>query len=217
MKFAGVLIGLIVLAGVLIVWFRAYKSIKGDQALLSSGKGASKQKNNSLDEFIASYKRGEVTLDNNAKVAPSPAAAGAPAANSVLSPPIIPAASTVIAAAAVDAGPVKCESFLSGATKLAYLTAKTGLRDHHIFAHVQLAALSTGGSLAETLSHASVDLVICNAALAPVAAIDLIDGASGPAPAAKSEHLRTLGIRYLRLSVKSLPKPDEWHTLLYKM
>ncbi|HXF16618.1 MAG TPA: hypothetical protein VN496_06415 [Burkholderiales bacterium] len=217
MKFAGVLLGLIVLAGVLIVWFRAYKSIKSDQALSPSGKGAPKQKKDSLDDFIASYKRGEVSLENNTKVLPSPAAPGTPAANSVLSPPFTPPAPAAIAAAAVDAGPIKCESFLAGATKLAYLTAKTGLRDHHIFAHVQLAALSTGAPLAEPLSHASVDLVICNAALAPVAAIDLIDAASGPAPVAKSEHLRMLGVRYLRLSVKSLPKPDEWHTLLYKM
>jgi hypothetical protein len=218
MKYAGVLFGLLILAGVLVLWFRAYKSIKGDQALLSSGgKRAPKQRNNSLDEFIASYKRGEVSLENNGKAAPSPAAAETPAANSVLPGALTPPASAVVTAVPAEAGPIRCETFLSGATKLAYLTSKAGLRDHHIFAHVQLSALSTGSSLGEPLLHAGVDLVICNAAMAPVAAVDLIDGAGGQAPAEKAEHLRALGIRYLRLSVKSLPRPDEWRSLLYKM
>jgi hypothetical protein len=53
--------------------------------------------------------------------------------------------------------------------------------------------------------------------MSAVAAIDLIDAGSGAANVAKSDHLKTLGIRYLRLSAKSLPRPDQWHALLYKM
>ena len=215
MKYVSVLFGLLLLAGVIVVWFRAYKSIKSDRELLSPG-GTSNQKVNSLEEFIASYKRGEVSVQKTAVPAPLPAAAAAKAANPVLAG-VTPAASAVPTGAPTETGRTRCEAFVSGAIKLAYLTSKTGLRDHHIFAHVQLSALSTGGPLAEPLSHAGVDLVICNAAMAPVAAVDLIDAAAGPAPVAKAEHLRILGIRYLRLSVKSLPRPDEWHALLYKM
>ena len=216
MKYVSVLFGLLLLAGVIVVWFRAYKSIKSDRELLSPG-GTSNQKVNSLEEFIASYKRGEVTVEKAAVPAPLPAAAASKAANPVLPAGVTPAASSVPRGVPAEISRTKCEAFVSGAIKLAYLTSKTGLRDHHIFAHVQLSALSTGGPLAEPLSHAGVDLVICNAAMAPVAAVDLIDAAAAPAPVAKAEHLRILGIRYLRLSVKSLPRPDEWHGLLYKM
>jgi hypothetical protein len=217
MKYAGVLFGVLILAGVFVVWFRAYKSIKSDRGLLSSI-GTPNQKTNSLDEFIASYKRGEVTLENKTMAAQLPGAAVAKAANpGGLPAAVTPAASAVLARAPMETGRIKCEAFISGAAKLAYLTAKAGLRDHHIFAHVQLSALSTGSSLSEPLSQAGADLVICNAAMAPVAAVDLIDAAGGQAPAAKAEHLRMLGIRYLRLSVKSLPRPDEWRALLYKM
>ena len=97
---------------------------------------------------------------------------------------------------------------------MVYLACKTGLRDHHIFAHVPLSALSTGGAIDPALA---VDLLICNAAMSAVAAIDLIDSGNGAANAAKSDYLKALGIRYLRLSAKSLPRPNELHALLYKM
>ena len=71
--------------------------------------------------------------------------------------------------------PAKRDAFVSGSTKLAYLACKTGLRDHHIFAHVQLSALSAGGAIDPVLARTGVDLLICNAAMSAVAAIDLID------------------------------------------
>src|SRR5258708_28990189 len=95
------------------------------------GKRKSEKENNSLDEFIAAYKRGDVTVGNNAT----------PAAQAV---------------------PAKREAFVSGPTKLAYLACKTGLRDHHIFAHVQLSALSTGTTIDPTLARGGVDLLTCN-------------------------------------------------------
>ena len=206
MKIAGAIFGFLALAAVFVFWFRAYRSIKGqDSPLFSMGDRKPKKENNSIEEFIASYKRGEVVVGNST-TAPSQAAAK------------IPASRLALPAAAQAATPlVKRASFVSGTTKLAYLACKTGLRDHHIFAHVQLSALSTGGAIDPTLARDGVDLLICNAAMSPVAAIDLIDGASGPANAAKSDHLKALGIRYLRLSAKSLPRPDELHALLYKM
>ena len=199
MKIAGALFGFLILAVVFVLWFRAYRSVKGeDSALFSMDDRKPKKENNSIEEFIASYKRGEVAVGSSvpiaAKSSPSPTPLAAPAA--------------------VQTAPVKRDAFVSGATKLAYLACKTGLRDHHIFAHVPLSALSTGGTIGPALA---VDLLICNAAMSAVAAIDLIDAGSGAANAAKSDYLKVLGIRYLRLSAKSLPRPDELHALLYKM
>jgi hypothetical protein len=202
MKIAGAMFGLLVLVVVFVIWLRTYKSVRGDEgSLFSMGKRKPAKENKSLDEFIAAYKRGEAPAGSNAPVAakPSPAPLAAPAT-----------AQTV---------PVKRDAFVSGSTKVAYLACKTGLRDHHIFAHVPLSALSTGGAIDRALA---VDLLICNAAMSAVAAIDLIDGGlidagNSTANAAKSDYLKVLGIRYLRMSAKSLPRPDELHALLYKM
>ena len=206
MKIAGALFGLVVLAVVFVVWFRAYKSIKGDdKPPLSMGSRKPGKENNSLEEFLAAYKRGEVAVGNSAPTAavPSPAPPRSPALG----------AASVVAPTA----PVKRDAFVSGSTKLAYLACKTGLRDHHIFAHVPLSALSTDGAIDPALARTGVDLLICNAAMSAVAAIDLIDAGNGTTNAAKTDYLRALGIRYLRLSAKSLPRPDELHALLYKM
>ncbi len=197
MKIAAAVFGFLVLAVVFVLWFRAYRSIKGqDSPLFSMGDSKPKKENNSIEEFIAAYKRGEVAVGNSAPVAakPSPTPLAGPAAT--------------------QTAPVKRDAFVSGATKLAYLACKTGLRDHHIFAPVPLSALATGGAIDRALA---VDLLICNAAMSAVAAIDLIDAGSGAAYAAKSDYLKALGIRYLRLSAKSLPRPDELHAMLYKM
>ena len=202
MKIAGAMFGLLVLVVVFVIWLRTYKSVRGDEgSLFSMRKRKPAKENKSLDEFIAAYKRGEAPAGSSAPVAakPSPAPLAAPAT-----------AQTV---------PVKRDAFVSGSTKVAYLACKTGLRDHHIFAHVPLSALSTGGAIDRALA---VDLLICNAAMSAVAAIDLIDGGlidagNSTANAAKSDYLKVLGIRYLRMSAKSLPRPDELHALLYKM
>lgn len=204
MKIAGAIFGFIILAVVFVVWIRAYKKIKDeDGSSLAGGKRKSGGQQNSLEDFIAAYKRGEVTVGSGQPAAPAQAAR--------------PTAVPTPASAPPASGPVRRESFISGPAKLVYLTCKTGLRDHHVFAQVQLAALSSGGPIAPVLERSAVDLLICNAALSAVAAIDLIEAGGDATHAAKSEHLKALGIRYLRLSAKSLPRPDEMHALLYKM
>ncbi len=203
MKIAAALFGLVILAVVFVLWLRTYKSLKGDDGpLFSMDKRKPRKENNSLDEFIASYKRGEVPKVDSPPI-PVNAAAKLSSLPTLLNVP-----------AAAPTAPVKREAFVSGSTKLAYLVCKTGLRDHHIFAHVPLTALATGGAIDPALA---VDLLICNAAMAAVAAIDLIDTKNGAANAAKTEYLKALDIRYLRLSAKSLPRPGELHALLYKM
>ena len=208
MKIAIAVLGFLIVAVVFVVWVRAYKTIKGDDGpLFSMGKRKPKQENNSLEDFIASYKRGEASVNSAQPPAAKPSPK-APAMAATVAAPVSVAVQTV---------PVKREAFVAGATKLVYLSCKAGLRDHHIFAHVPLSALSTGGAIEPALARVSIDLLICNAATSPVAAIDVIDASSGAANVAKSDHLKALGIRYLRLSAKSLPRPDEFHALLYKM
>src|SRR5258708_27300879 len=100
MKIVGALFGLLVLAAVFVVWFRAYKSIKGDSGpLISMGKRKSGKENNSLDEFIAAYKRGDATVGNNAT----------PAAQK-------PAPAPLAAPPAAQAAPAIREAFVSGPT-----------------------------------------------------------------------------------------------------
>jgi len=208
MKIAVALFGFLVLAVVFVVWYRAYKSIKGDDGPLFSNRSRKpKGENNSLEEFITAYKRGDVAVGNSA-----PAAVNVPAKAAANSP-----ATPLAAPATAQTTPAKRDAFVSGSTKLAYLACKAGLRDHHIFAHVQLAALSAGRAIEPALAGAAVDVLICNAAMAAVAAIDLIDAGNAQLNTAKSDYLKALDIRYLRLTAKSLPRPDEMHALLYKM
>ena len=203
MNIVGAVFGLLVLVAVLVLWFRAYRDIKGsDGPLLSPAGRKQRKQNDSLEEFIAAYRRGEVAAGTSAATAPTATQApastgGAPVAQSTTRAP--------------------GEAFLSGPAKLAYLACKTGLRDHHIFARVQLSALDGGATLDAFLARSSIDLLICSPSLSPVAAADFADSTERPAHAQKLAFLKGLGIRYLQLSDKSLPRPDEWHALLYKM
>jgi hypothetical protein len=204
MKIAGAIFGFLILAVVFVVWFRAYRAVKSEgEPLFSLSDSKPGKENNSIEEFIAAYKRGEIAVEKGAPVAAKP------------SPPLVAVAGAKPAGAAPSQTvPVKRIAFISGSTKLVYLVCKAGLRDHHIFVQVPLWTLSTGGAIDPALA---VDVLVCNAAMSPVAAIDSIDAKSSTVNAAKSEYLKALGIRYLRLSAKSLPRPDELHAMLYKM
>lgn len=204
MSIAGAVLGFIIMGAVIVLWVRVHKSVKGDDApLFSPGQRKPRKENNSLEEFISAYKRGEA--DTGAGNPPGATTADLPRAAPIMAPVPPPAA------------PVPRDAFVSGTTKLVYLTCKTGLRDHHVFAHVSLSVLSEAGTSNPVLAGSGVDILICNAHFAAVAAIDMIDAAGSDASAEKSDCLKALGIRYLRLSSKSIPKPDEIHTLLYRM
>lgn len=201
MSYLSILFGAI-LAGVAVYyWYKWHKDIKGDSADGSSR--PARKEAESLEAIVAAYHRGELPGNSPSAARPAPAA---------------PAATFVAAAAPAPllAEPARREGFLSGATKLGYLLCKSALRDHHVFAHVPLHTLSASG-LDPKLAQATVDLLVCNAGLEPVAAID-VSGAEAPPPdAAKAQALRGLGIRYLRLSAKSLPRPGQLKDLLYRM
>jgi len=197
MAYLGVLAALVIGGIVLFVWFKLYRDIVQSNSLdsLSSRKSRGGGPN-SLEEFIAAYRSGAVAADG--AVATTRASAATPDAPAV----------TV---------PVRRDPFLGPAVKLGYYLCKTGLKDHHIFVHVQLAALAANSAGDAALARGSVDLVVCNPAMSVVAAIDMI-GPEGRAPdTPKADYLRSLGIRYLRLSAKTLPKPQEIRALLYPM
>ena len=197
MAYLGVLAALVIGGIALFFWYKMRQSIVPSDSLDSpSPKKSRGGPNNSLEDFIVAYRRGDVAVVS--------AAASAPTAGATTHAPAVTA-------------PIRRDHFLSGAAKLAFFICKAGLKDHHIFAHVQLAALSTTEVSETALARASIDLLICNAEMSPVAAIDVIGPDGRVTDTLKVDYLRSLGIRYLRLSAKTLPKPEEIRALLYRM
>ena len=197
MAYLGVL-AILVIGGVgLFVWYRQYQSIVQNSSLDSpSSKKSRGGVNNSLEEFIAAYRQGNVAAVG--------AAASVPTAAATADVPVV-----IV--------PIRRDHFLSGAVKLAFFICKAGLKDHHVFVHVQLAALSATGVSDAALARASIDLLVCNTEMSVVAAIDVIGPEGRATDALKVDYLRSLGIRYLRLSAKTMPKPEEIRALLYRM
>ncbi|MEQ1881218.1 MAG: hypothetical protein ABL878_09635 [Burkholderiales bacterium] len=203
MNFLGILFGVMVLIVVFVVWLKYYKQIKGDAGEMAFGSPIKMRKGDpaSLEEFVAAYRRGEVPAST--RTTPTSATANIPAAPAHASVPYAP--------------PQVRNPFLSAEVKLAYLLCRTGLRDHHVFPNLPLSALCTHGNVEVSLSRAAIDLLICNPQMTPVAAIDIVGAQPLLPETAKVEFLKSLGVRYLRLSAKSLPKADALHGLLYKM
>ena len=193
MAYFGVLAGLAIAGIVLWGWYKLHQEIKRDAGPEpASRKPRSDAGPNALEQFIAAYRRGEVSAASPQPTAPPQAAAPASA-------------------------PSKRDPFLGPAEKLAYYLCKTALKDHHVFAHVPLGMLSGDSKSDQALARGSVDLVVCNPAMTVVAAIDVIGPEGRAADAAKSDYLRSLGIRYLRWSARSPPKPEEVRALVYRM
>ncbi|HYN27470.1 MAG TPA: hypothetical protein VES94_04165, partial [Burkholderiales bacterium] len=152
MAYLGVLAALVIGGIALFFWYKLRQSIvPSDSPDSPSPKKSRGGGNNSLEDFIVAYRRGDVAVVG--------AAASAPTAAATTDAPAVTA-------------PIRRDHFLSGAAKLAFLICKAGLKDHHIFAHVQLATLSATGVSDPALARASIDLLVCNSEMAPVAAID---------------------------------------------
>ena len=205
MNYFGLIFGGIVAIAAIAAWYRWHRSMTGeDNPGRLPAKGKKQDQSDSLEAFVAAYRRGAVSLTEETRPLPVAAArapvASAPAAIDRLQPAL----------------PARRDAFLSGATKLAYYVCKSGLRDHHVFAQVRLQSLCTG-KLDARLADAEISLLVCNAGMSIVAAIDVIGPEAAPADGANVEALRSLGIRYLKLSPKSLPKPEDIRTLLYRM
>jgi hypothetical protein len=205
MSYAGLIVGGMIAAIALVVWFKWHKTMtSGEEFGVLPKKARDREENASLEDFVAAYRRGEVSLKQESGPSHAPVAA-------------VPAAPAEAQPGRIEpALPARRDPFLSGATKLAYYVCKSGLRDHHVFAHVRMQSVCTG-KLDAQLAESEISLLVCNAGMSIVAAIDVIGTEPASADAAKAETLRSLGIRYLKLSPKSLPKPEEIRTLLYRM
>lgn len=118
------------------------------------------------------------------------------------------------------------ERLLSPVQTLLYFLLRTGLPDYVIFAHVPLASvLDAGPGLSglardETLQRfaaQSVDFVVSDRRMRPVAAIAIATGASGSArgmQASPRAYLEAAGVRYLELDAAALPKKDAIRALV---
>lgn len=122
---------------------------------------------------------------------------------------------------AVQGRYVRRDRLLDPAQTVLYYLLKNGLPDHEVMPQVGLAnllerpaaAVSEGDPGLRGLVQHQVDFVICNKAMQPIAAIDLLEheapAALTAAPDFKTQCLSQTGIRYLRLSRTALPKRQE--------
>ena len=119
------------------------------------------------------------------------------------------------------------ERLLDPVQTLLYYLLKNGLPDHEVMPQVGLAQLldvpgTAGGGERDLrlqgLAQHRVDFVICNKALQPVAAIDLLEheapAALTAAPDFKSQCLAQAGIRHLQLVRTALPKRQDVRALV---
>ena len=104
--------------------------------------------------------------------------------------------------------------FLSGGAKLGYLLLRTALPDHYIFANTRVAELIDAPAN-NAVANLHVDLVVCDRALAIVAAVDASGRATDLLEQEKERRISAAGIRYLRFSPTAFPKPAEVRKLVY--
>jgi hypothetical protein len=186
-------LGVLVLAVLVVGWYLLNRRLSGKPAALFGGKGNSERSGpTELEAFIAAYRAGKVGPEELKSES-----AAAPATASRQSNTAAPAMAT------------SPPAFLRPEVKLAYLTIRAGLRDHHVFANVRLA------DLAKDAGDARVDMLVLDAKFLPVAAIDLYRPGE-QTQADKLVPLRTVGVRYLRLNATAMPKPGEIHALIYR-
>ena len=112
------------------------------------------------------------------------------------------------AAPAATPLPAAPSTLLRPDVKLAYLTFRSGLRDHHVFPNIRLGDLGFG------VAVGTVDLLVCNSDFKYVAAVDVYTGEK-PDDHPKSMFLSRAGINHLILSIKAMPKPAQLRELIY--
>lgn len=113
------------------------------------------------------------------------------------------------------------DRLLSPADTLAYFLLRSGLPEFEVLVRVRLDQIVTapepsgtgmngrGGALAQ---H-SVDFLVCNRTMQPLAAVDVLDNEAGAAltsaPDFKTQCLSQAGVRYVRVSRTALPKRQD--------
>lgn len=137
----------------------------------------------------------------------------------------VPVAATAATPLVLRPGFARRERLLDPVQTLVYYLLKMSLPDHEVMPQVGLASVlelraEIPGSEREqrlrSLAQHTVDFVVCNKALQPVAVIDLTtQEAVVPAPQDfKTRSLAEANIRYLRLSRKALPKREAVRVLV---
>jgi len=110
------------------------------------------------------------------------------------------------------------ERILEPADTLAYYLLRSGLPDCEVLVRVRLDQLIMAtdpvpGGRVQAMTQQVFDFVVCNKAMQPLAAIDLLDGEAAAAltaaPDFKVQCLSGAGLRYVRLLRTALPKRQD--------
>lgn len=147
-----------------------------------------------LETFIAAYRRDKSIVN---QAAPEPAS------------------QTPAAAATPQTSVIPRRTLLSPSAKLAYLSVKAALPDHHVFANSRVMdALEVAAG--HPLAALRIDIVVCGKDFHPLAAIDIGPAAQGGTPVEleKAQRLQAAGVRHLRFPPDAIPKPAELRTLI---
>ncbi len=209
------------LAGAIYGWIILQRKFRGEDAPSGRRKRGKRDEegDNELEAFISAYREGKIdpmllaTGDDGvdaalASVRPSAATADetTPAAAAALAAMGAPAAAAPAPASAP--APTAPATLLRPDVKLAYLTFRSGLRDHHVFPNVRLGDLGFG------VAVGTVDLLVCDSEFKYVAAVDVYTGEK-PDDRPKSMFLSRAGINHLILSIKAMPRPAQLRELIY--
>lgn len=197
-----------------VIWYLVQRYLRqsahSDMDLGDNAAGA-----NEISAFIAAYRSGRIDPETLQPAAPADGSladtAVLPTARQTSAPPIsriaVPGARTP--PRPPSAKPAPAGALLRPEVKLAYLSLRAGLRDHHVFPNVPLVDLGTDDS------DGRIDLIVCNPGFVIVAAIDVSVG-PGASDTSKDSFLRSAGIRYLRFNTKAMPRPGDMRNLIYR-
>ena len=190
-----ILLVLLLIAGLLVGWFWFHRWMKGEEGPWFQFGSKKKERRDTaaeMEAFIAAYRAGKIN-PAELKSEPTPEQ----------SAPELASRATARAAPAASPAAV-----LRPEVKLAYLTLRAGLPDHHVFPGFRLADLGVAAA------EVKVDLLVCDAQFRPVAALDVATQAAAPA-GNRAASLQAAGIRYLALAVARMPRPAQIRALIY--
>jgi hypothetical protein len=201
-------LGVLLLAAVVVGWHWLHRSLNEDGGVVLRKKERVTDRAAELEAFIAAYRSGKISANELQSPAPAAPASPQPAEPSLASPAAAQPvkhtpASPVLSQASAPA------PFMRPQVKVAYLTLRAGLRDHHVFLNVHLSDLGKG------THEGRVDLLVCTPAFEMIAAIDVLDAGEELDPG-KAAFLADARINYLTMSPGSFPKPAEIRGFVYR-
>ena len=203
-------LAVVLITGAILGWMIWHRRMRGDDTPLigaTKRRARDRETENELEAFIAAYRGGKLdpvalTDGEDASLDPATLAASGPAASSVA-----PSSTAPAQPAPTQPAPAKA-MLLRPEVKLAYLTLRSGLRDHHIFANVRLGDLGFGTAVG------IIDLLVCAPDFKYVAAIDISVG-DPPEDIPKTSFLHRAGLKHLKLTSRTIPKPGQLRDLIY--